>query len=73
MFYDLQKRVFLLKNWYKFDNFVQVQCIYSAQYTTKTFPSISIIKNIISVFEKTGLVLKIVHIPPKKAKFRRRP
>ena len=56
MFYDLQKRVFLLKNWYKFGNFVQVQRVYRAQYTTKTFPSISFIKNIISVFEKTGSV-----------------
>ena len=61
-----------MKNWYKFENFVQIQRIYSAQYTTKTFPSISVIKNIISLFEKTGSVFKIVHKPEKKAKIRRR-
>ena len=73
MFYDLHKPCFLLKNWYKFENFVQVQRIYGAQSTTKTFPSISVIKNIISVYEKAGSVLKIVHKPEKKAKIRRRP
>ena len=36
-----------------------------AQYTTKTFPSISVIKNFISVFEKAGSVLEIVHKPEK--------
>ena len=39
-----------------------------AQYTTKTFPSISVIKNFISVFEKAGSVLKIVHKPETKSK-----
>ena len=42
--------------------------------TTKTLPSITVIKNIILVFIKTGSVLKIVHKPEKKeAKIRRRP
>ena len=40
MFYDLQKRVFLLKNWYKFDNFVQFQRIYiELNKQRKSFPA----------------------------------
>ena len=65
---DLQKRVFLLKNWFKFDNFVQVQRVYRFQYAAKTFSSISIVKNIISMFEKTCSVLKKVHKSEKKQK-----
>ena len=37
MFYNLQKRVFLLKNWYKFDNFVQVQRIIELNTQRKLF------------------------------------
>ena len=56
MKYDLKKRIFLVKKFYKFDDIAQVQRAFRSQYKNDRAPSSSTIKNIVSNFEKTGSV-----------------
>lgn len=56
MKFDLKKRVFLMKNWYKFESISIVQRAFRTEYKNETAPSYTVIKNIISNFEKTGSV-----------------
>lgn len=57
MKYDLQKRIFLLKSYIKFENITAVQRAYRTKYKNENAPTYSVIMNIVSVFEKTGSVL----------------
>ena len=63
MKYDLQKRIFLLRSFYEFGSIVRVQRAYCANFNEKIAPNHSTIKNIVSVFEKTGSVSQT---PPKR-------
>ena len=56
MFYTLKERLFLVKTYYKYENISAVQSAYRREFKTKQAPSHSVIKNIISRFEKTGSV-----------------
>ena len=56
MKYDFKKRIFSLKSFYEFGSIVRVQCAYCANFNEKIAPNHSTIKNIVSVFEKTGSV-----------------
>ena len=51
MLYDLQKRVFLLKMYYKTASIKAVQRACPAEYHGKTAPTAKFIKNIVSTFE----------------------
>ncbi len=57
MLYDLQKRVFLLKTYYKTASIKAVQRAYQAEYKCKTAPNEKVIKNIVSTFEKHGSII----------------
>ena len=59
MLYDIQKRVFCVKTYYKLECYTEVQRAYRAEYRCKVAPSTKVIKNVIAVFEKTGAVAKI--------------
>ena len=63
--YDLQKRIFLLKRFYKFGSIVRVQREYCANFNEKIAPNHSTIRKIVSVFEKTGSVSST---PPQNTK-----
>jgi hypothetical protein len=56
MKYDLKKRIFLLKKFYEFKSICLVQRAFRTEYKNETTPSSSVIKNIVSNFEKTGSV-----------------
>ena len=60
-----KKRIFLLKSFYEFGSIVRVQRSYCAKFNEKILPNTSTIRNIISVFEKTGSVSPT---PPKTQK-----
>jgi hypothetical protein len=62
MKYDLKKRIFLLKNYYKFQSFAMVQSAYRVEFKSKIAPDRKVILNIVNTFEKTGSVSPI---PPK--------
>ena len=62
MKYDLKNRIFLLKSFYEFGSIVRVQRAYCAKFNEKIAPNTSTIRNIVSVFEKTGSVSPT---PPK--------
>lgn len=56
MKYDIQKRIFLVKNYYRFGNIIAVQRAYRTKYKNEQAPTRGVIMNIVSVFEKTGSV-----------------
>ncbi len=62
MKYDLPKRIFLLKMFYKNERIIAIQRAFCAKFNTRSPPNHKVIKNIVSVFEKTGSVSPI---PPK--------
>jgi len=62
MKYDLEKRVFLVKKFYELKDIVRVQRAFRTEYKNERAPSNSVIKNIISHFEKTG---SVVYSAPK--------
>jgi hypothetical protein len=62
MKYDLEKRIFLLEKYIKFENFAAVQLAYRINYKSKIAPNRSVILNIYSVFKKTG---SVAPMPPK--------
>ena len=57
MLYDLEKRVFLLKTFYKTESITAVQRAYRAKFRCKTAPSDKVITNIVRTFEKHGSVI----------------
>ena len=59
MKYDFQKRIFLLKNYNKFENISAVQRAYRTKYQNETAPSRSVIFNIVFVFEKKNRSQKL--------------
>ena len=63
--YELQKRIFLLKNYNKFENISVVQRAYRIKYRNEKAPSRSVILNIVFVFEKTA---SVAPMPPKRKK-----
>lgn len=56
MKYDLQERVFLVKKYYEFKSFSDVQRAYRVEFNKNKAPDRKVIFNIVSVFEKTGSV-----------------
>ena len=62
MKYDLPRRIFLLKKYYEFSSIKAIQRAFCVKFKGKIAPSYSVIKNIVSVFEKTGSVSPM---PPK--------
>ena len=70
MKYDIQKRVFLVKSYYKFQSITQIQRAFHREFGTKDTPSCSVIKNIVSNFEKTGSVGQLSR-KPKEASEKR--
>ena len=62
MKYDIKKRVFLIKQYYKLENITLVQRAFRREYPKQDFPTDSTIKNLVSNFEKTG---SVGHVPPK--------
>ena len=62
MKYDLPRRIFLLKKYYEFSSIKAIQRAFCVEFKEKIAPSYSVIKNIVSVFEKTGSVSPM---PPK--------
>ena len=67
MKYDIERRVFCVKMFYKLDSYVSVKRAYRAKYGSKDIPSTNVIKNIIMVFEKNG---SVATIPVKKRESR---
>ena len=65
MKYDLKKRIFLMKKFYQFGSISVVQRAFRTEYKNESAPSHSIIKNIISNFEKTD---SLGHPTPKRKK-----
>ena len=63
MKYDLKIRIFLLKNYYEYKNMASIQSAYRVEYKEKIAPNHKVIRNIVSVFEKTG---SVAHMPPKR-------
>ena len=61
MKYDIQQRVFLVKNDYDLKNISLVQRAFRSQFPKISTPSHSVRKNIISNFEKYG---SVAHVPP---------
>ena len=61
MLYDLKKRVFLLKTYYKTESIKAVQRAYQAEYRCPTAPSEKVIRNIVSTFVKHGSVIGTTH------------
>ena len=53
MKYDVKKRIFLVKKFYQFWSISVLQRSFRTEYKNESAPSHSIIKNIISNFEKT--------------------
>ena len=70
MKYDIQKLVFLVKSYYKFQSITQIQRAFHREFGTKDTPSCSVIKNIVSNFEKTGSVGQLSR-KPKEASEKR--
>ena len=62
MKYNIQERVFLVKKYYESHNITSVQKAYRSNFKNSDAPSWSVIKNIISNFEKSG---SVGHVPPK--------
>ena len=56
MRYDLNRRIILLKIYYKFENISAVQSAYRVEFKEKKAPDRKVILNIVSTFEKTGWV-----------------
>jgi ribosomal protein L17 len=56
MLYDLKKRIFIVKMYYKTESLKAVERACQAKYGRNSAPRISTIKNIISTFEKHGSV-----------------
>ena len=65
MQYDLEKRIFLLEKYIKFDSITAVQRAYTSKYKNEKAPDHTTIRNIVSVFKKTGSVNPM---PPKPKK-----
>jgi hypothetical protein len=59
---ELEKRIFLIEKYIKFDNVLQVQRAFRMKYRNEKAPSHSTIMNMYSVFKKTGSVKPM---PPK--------
>ena len=57
MKYDLPKRIFLLKMFYKIGHLIAIQRAFYARFNTRSPPNHKVIKNIVSVFEKNRLSL----------------
>ena len=57
MLYDLEKRVFLLKTYYKTSSPMAVQRAFKAKFRCKTAPNTKVIANIVKTFEKHGSVI----------------
>ena len=62
MTYNNHERVFLVKKYYESHNITSVQKAYRSNFKNSDAPSWSVIKNIISNFEKSG---SVGHVPPK--------
>jgi hypothetical protein len=71
MIYDLERRVFLAKSYFKFENISVVQKKYRAQFKCKDAPSHSVILNMISVFETTGSVMRKSRKPEEQSEKRK--
>ena len=70
MKYNLKTRIFLVKKFYQFGCISVVQRAFRTEYKNESAPSHSIIKNIISNFEKTG---SVGHATQKQKKTRSYP
>ena len=57
MLYDIKKRTFLLKTYYKTESITATQRAYLLEFNCKTAPDHRIIRYIVSTFEKTGSVV----------------
>ena len=62
MKYNLVQRVFLVKSVYELKEISLVQRAFRTEYLNDSTPSYSVIKNILSNFEKYG---SVAHVPPK--------
>ena len=62
MKYNLVQRVFLVKKVYELKEISLVQRAFRRKYTKDGTPNYSVIKNILSNFEKYG---SVAHVPPK--------
>lgn len=60
MRYNLQERLYLIKNYIKSENITVVQRAWRAKYKNKPVPSYSTIQNMVSSFEKTGSVMPMI-------------
>ena len=56
MKYDIQTRIFLVKKYYQLGSFTTVKRAFRTKFKNQPAPAITVIKNIISVFEQTGSV-----------------
>lgn len=65
MKFNIEKRVFVVKTFYKLGSFIEVRRAFKKNYNTKQVPSNGSIQDIINTFEKTGAVGRI---PPKPKK-----
>ena len=61
MKYNIQERVFLVKKFYELKNISMVQIAWRSNFKTKTAPSDTAIKNIVTNFETRG---SVSHVPP---------
>lgn len=62
MKYNIQERVFLVKKYYELKSISLVQRAFRTKYIKSDAPNGSVIRNIVSNFEKTG---SVGHVPPK--------
>ena len=63
MKYTIPERIFLAKKYYELKHISLVQKAWRTEFVKSRAPSVSIIKNIISNFEKTG---SVAHVPQKR-------
>ena len=62
MMFDIEKRIFVVKSYYKSESLVTVRRAFKKRFNTRILPTNASILAIIKTFEKTGAVC---HMPPK--------
>ena len=64
MRYEIKERVFLVKSYYKLGSIMLDPIAWRRKFKFKTSPTLKTIKNVVSVFEKTGSVESLL---PKRS------
>jgi len=62
MMFDIEKRIFVVKSYYKSESLVTVRRAFKKKFNTRKLPTDASILEIIKTFGKTGAVC---HMPPK--------